>query len=369
MLLQESSKFCPRCGTAVQSQSQNTQVGKPGTAAQESTGKVNLKKTEGVSGKGKVDLKKTGAEPKQADTAAMADTGFGSSGSSDAGNLSGTGFENSVHTNAGYASGTGMQNRTGMGAGKRQTAKIENRIGPERDRRKKVLIGAAVCAVVLVGILSVAQSVQKEDSSMDSAQQDEAWTGAAWQPEDTPEQEEDWLAEQQRQEELLEEQRRQEELLEEQRRQEELLEEQRRQEELLAEQEEDKVYVSEYEVVAADVTWKEAKKLAKERGGHLAVITSEEEQKKIEALVDQYDYLHTIWLGGRYKDGEFQWINGEDFDYTSWGPGEPNNETGDEFYLDMYELHDTWYWNDVPNDIQQYYSGKMGYVIEWEIEQ
>lgn len=132
---------------------------------------------------------------------------------------------------------------------------------------------------------------------------------------------------------------------------------------------EEKTYVSQYELVVSDATWKQAKQAAKDRGGHLAVITSEEEQRIVEELIDRNDHIHTVWLGGYRKNDTFQWINKEKFEYSKWGSGEPNNQTGDEKYLDMYESKDVWYWNDVPNSIHEYYSGKMGYVIEWEVEQ
>lgn len=125
----------------------------------------------------------------------------------------------------------------------------------------------------------------------------------------------------------------------------------------------------EYEAVMADVSWTEAKLLAEERGGHLVTISDAQEQKLVEDLIDEYEDLHTVWIGGKNMNNGYQWVNGEEFSYTNWGPGEPNNETGDEIYMDMYEKDDIWYWNDVPNDISQYYSGKMGYVIEWELEE
>ena len=128
--------------------------------------------------------------------------------------------------------------------------------------------------------------------------------------------------------------------------------------------------MSEYELVVSDADWVQAKQQAEDMGGHLAVITSKKEQKIVEDLIDQDDSIHTVWLGGyTKKDGTFRWVNKEKFKYTNWGPGEPNNQTGDEDYLDMYELDGVWYWNDVPNSIHQYYSGHMGYVIEWEVEQ
>ena len=132
----------------------------------------------------------------------------------------------------------------------------------------------------------------------------------------------------------------------------------------------EKKYVSEYELVVSDADWVQAKQQAEDMGGHLAVITSKKEQKAVEDLIDQDDSIHTVWLGGyTKKDGSFRWVNKEKFKYTNWGPGEPNNQTGDEDYLDMYEVDGVWCWNDVPNSIHQYYSGHMGYVIEWEVEQ
>lgn len=134
------------------------------------------------------------------------------------------------------------------------------------------------------------------------------------------------------------------------------------------EEEEETLSRSEYEVVILDCTWEEAQVDAENRGGHLVVITSEEEQKEIEALIGQNGNLHTIWLGGRMEGDKIEWINGEESSYTKWAPNEPNNETGDEKYLDMYEKDGLWLWNDVPNDIKKYYSGRMGYVLEKEIE-
>lgn len=133
-------------------------------------------------------------------------------------------------------------------------------------------------------------------------------------------------------------------------------------------EEDETSFGSEYEVVILDCTWEEAQVDAENRGGHLVVITSEEEQKEIETLIEQNGNLHTIWLGGRMEGDKIKWINGEESSYTKWGPNEPNNETGDEKYLDMYEKDGLWLWNDAPNDIKKYYSGRMGYVIEKEIE-
>ena len=122
-----------------------------------------------------------------------------------------------------------------------------------------------------------------------------------------------------------------------------------------------------YTIIRSDMSWQKASEDAKKRGGHLATITSKEEQDEIERLLNQTD-LHTVWLGGQRSGGGFTWVTGEEFSWTNWAKGEPNNDTGDENYMDMYKnTSDVWGWNDVPGDISQYYSGRMGYVLEIEL--
>ena len=123
-----------------------------------------------------------------------------------------------------------------------------------------------------------------------------------------------------------------------------------------------------YMVVISDATWEQASAQARNQGGHLVVITSREEQELIEQLLLPYSYLRAVWIGGTRANssGPFRWITEESMYFTSWGPREPNNDTGDEVYMDMYPLNGEWVWNDVPNDISMYYAGRMGYIVEFE---
>ena len=122
-----------------------------------------------------------------------------------------------------------------------------------------------------------------------------------------------------------------------------------------------------YQLIRTDLSWEKASEDARQRGGHLAVITSQEEQAEVEKLLQNSD-VHTVWLGGQRSQGSFAWVTGEAFSWKNWAKGEPNNETGDENYLDMYKnSEDKWGWNDVPGDIAQYYSGRMGYILEIEM--
>ncbi len=132
---------------------------------------------------------------------------------------------------------------------------------------------------------------------------------------------------------------------------------------------------SAYEVIAGDYTWEEAKAYCEQHGGCLAAVTSAQEQEKIEDMLLDYarengTELYAVWLGAErtQQESQFAWITGEDFSaYQKWAPGEPNNEDGIEDYLIMYNLSREdaeWFWNDAPNDVSEYYSGHIGFIIE-----
>lgn len=125
-----------------------------------------------------------------------------------------------------------------------------------------------------------------------------------------------------------------------------------------------------YRVIVGDYSWTEADAWCREQGGHLAVITSEEEQRRVEAAVEAAgNTLHVLWLGASdlsTADGSFAWITGEAMTYTNWAPGEPSGTDGAEHYLVMYRSENSWKWNDVPDEIAMYYSGDMGFVMELE---
>lgn len=158
----------------------------------------------------------------------------------------------------------------------------------------------------------------------------------------------------------------------------------------LPEEETENVVLSElgihrYELYKENVTWEEAYKNCKERGGYLLHINSDEE----------YEYLKKEIIGETYKDCRFflgatrepdsqiyQWVDnnrnlyGDDLTgelYKKyWMNDEPsysdtNTET-EEYYLDFFysKENDEWFWNDISNDIRRYYSGSIAYICEFE---
>ena len=122
-------------------------------------------------------------------------------------------------------------------------------------------------------------------------------------------------------------------------------------------------------VVSGTIDWTDADAFANARGGHLVTITTAEENGFVAALaVDAGGWAYGAgpWMGGFQPpgsvepDGGWSWITGEPWSYTSWQPGEPNNE-GNENYLGFYGDAGGG-WNDVAvNDGHVY-----AYVIEFE---
>lgn len=80
-----------------------------------------------------------------------------------------------------------------------------------------------------------------------------------------------------------------------------------------------------YRIFYDALTWEEAKAACEAKGGHLATITSEEEQQKLN-LYNAGN--HKLWIGG-YKntEGQWCWVTGEPWKYENWGEGEPNNSS------------------------------------------
>ncbi|MBQ6267389.1 MAG: hypothetical protein IJK64_06415 [Clostridia bacterium] len=112
-----------------------------------------------------------------------------------------------------------------------------------------------------------------------------------------------------------------------------------------------------YSIYHQTISWTEAKAYCENLGGHLATITTQEEQLFIESLNKDQKQL---WAGG-YRDDNFvwHWVTGEPWSYTHWGSGEPNNNGGNETKLTVWPLE----WNDLAdNNLGE----QSGFICEWE---
>ena len=103
-------------------------------------------------------------------------------------------------------------------------------------------------------------------------------------------------------------------------------------------------------------TWKDAKADCEARGGHLATSTSAEKNTFLASLAGG----SRAWIGGTDEgsEGTWRWITGEDWSYSNWNPGEPNN-SGGEHYLELnYAVTNGW------NDLSA--TKTLGYLCECE---
>ncbi|MEE9371512.1 MAG: HYR domain-containing protein [Saprospiraceae bacterium] len=102
-----------------------------------------------------------------------------------------------------------------------------------------------------------------------------------------------------------------------------------------------------------DLTWHDAQFECEKHGGYLAVIDDEAENNMLaNFLTVQSAY---IGLSDHKNEGHFSWANGSALSYSNWYPGQPNNYSNDQHYVEMLNNGQ---WND------QYSYKKREYIME-----
>jgi len=116
-----------------------------------------------------------------------------------------------------------------------------------------------------------------------------------------------------------------------------------------------------YQLVPAVVSWHEAEAMAEamtflDRQGHLVTLTSQAENDFVfwEVVGGNIDTPHgDPWLGAYQNsfqsppDENWHWVTNEDWDFTNWDDGEPNDY--DEQYAELFLNFQLWgdgTWND-----------------------
>ena len=85
-----------------------------------------------------------------------------------------------------------------------------------------------------------------------------------------------------------------------------------------------------YRLVPSAKSWNEAEAFARQEGGYLVVIGSQQEQDYIESLLKGAcnGSLPATWIGlKKTEGGEWRWVEGENSSFFYWREGEPNNAT------------------------------------------
>ncbi len=135
-------------------------------------------------------------------------------------------------------------------------------------------------------------------------------------------------------------------------------------------------HANRYELVKEDLTWEQASQRCQEMGGHLATVTSREEENELIAMAEAQG-VDFVWLGGYTSYNSYgsvfgHWVTGEDFAYTDWSKGEPSRVDQDgtpEWYIMLWKIKGAWSWNDQRNDplsVVNSMKGKTGFVCEYE---
>lgn len=108
--------------------------------------------------------------------------------------------------------------------------------------------------------------------------------------------------------------------------------------------------------------WEEAEAYCESIGGHLAVISSAEENSTLHALMKSSGY-DSAYFG--YSDnlceGSWKWVNGEETRYTNWHTDEPNAQSQGEDYAMFYYKFDNGTWND-----GSWNDDGVTFICEWE---
>ncbi len=129
-----------------------------------------------------------------------------------------------------------------------------------------------------------------------------------------------------------------------------------------------------YEFVPGEFAWGEAKAKAEEMGGHLATITSKEENEWLYATfgskLDPNLRASSIWLGGTASasGGPWKWVTGEPFTFTNWNQGQPDYTTVSGQSAEgphglVFKNHKLLRWHDDPAFRNK---SNGGFIVEWD---
>ncbi len=134
-----------------------------------------------------------------------------------------------------------------------------------------------------------------------------------------------------------------------------------------------------YQLFDMPMDWNEAEAYCESLGGHLATITSEEEQADLEELL-AIGTKNAYWLGASdlNYDGNWQWITNEEFSYHNWANQQPDRYLKSENSLMIYREanplnKDSGFgqWNDLSpdgtcEDDTFFGLDNFGFICEWE---
>lgn len=113
-------------------------------------------------------------------------------------------------------------------------------------------------------------------------------------------------------------------------------------------------------------SWSDAKAYCESLGGHLATITSQEENDFLYRFIIDSGYTSAYFgLTDEAEEGTWEWVTGETVDYTNWHRGEPNSENSGEDFAMFYWKYSDGTWND-GDFANKTVSGGRTFICEWD---
>jgi hypothetical protein len=108
--------------------------------------------------------------------------------------------------------------------------------------------------------------------------------------------------------------------------------------------------------------WTNARQACQNMGGYLVTVTSAAENNFI------FNLWPSGWIGltDEVVEGQWRWVNGEPYSYSSWNGGEPNNSNNEDYV----QFVGGGKWNDLPNNQALPYVIEFDYIVTftaWEI--
>jgi len=102
-------------------------------------------------------------------------------------------------------------------------------------------------------------------------------------------------------------------------------------------------------------TWDDAVEFCKNMGGHLATVSSAEEQR----FIEQFSNHASVWLGGRGFSGtNWAWVTGESWKYDNWTESSKKKSASGKCYL---ALSSSGEW-----EMKSDNARPLGFICEWE---
>lgn len=123
-----------------------------------------------------------------------------------------------------------------------------------------------------------------------------------------------------------------------------------------------------YRIFKGVHTWVEAKFFCELMGGHLATITSHDENEFVYWFMRGNNFLTAYFgLSDEERVGNWIWVTGEPVEYTNWNRGEPSRSGKERYGMYLY-LHEKGTWN----DSHFYETDKWGepgcsFICEWDL--